>query len=373
MSEEGLRTRCLIDLNAVAYNLGQIRRKIGPKRFITAVIKADAYGHGMYEVAQTLSQYNNLYFAVVTPDEGIRLRKSQPEIPILLLSCLLPNELDAVVESNCIPSIAHLETAEKLNDLGKKLKRKFPVHVETDTGIGRIGPYYTEAAEFIEKLSAYDHLVVEGLFTHFSGSDDDEPFTLEQIKRFNQVSQKLEEKKISIRFRHTANSAAVLKYPQAYYEMVRPGLILYGLYPNESMIQDISLKQAMTIVSKIVHLRQVPSGYTVSYGRTYVTSKPTLIGVVNVGYRNGYDRLCSNKGEALVHGKRVPIIGRVCMDQLMLDVTDIPGIKMEDEVIFAGRQGEGFISLADIARWSSTINYETACTLGSMTKRFYTR
>ncbi len=371
MVEDGLRTQCLIDLEAIAHNYRQIRHKVGPHRIIASVIKADAYGHGVHEVAQVLSRFDNTIFAVATPDEALRLRKTQPDKPILILGCLQPNEVEAIFESDCIPSIAHYDTAEKLNKLACKHNKKIKIHIETDTGIGRIGPFFDEAFSFIKGLGSLSHLIIEGLFTHFSSSDEDPDFTLLQLQRFEKLNQELRENGIHIPIRHTANSAAVIRYPQSYYEMVRPGLMLYGLYPSNTMLQDVSLKQAMTLKSEISHLRHAPSGYTVSYGKTYITNKPTTIATVNVGYRAGYSRLCSNKGEALVHGIKVPIIGRICMDQLMLDVTALDSCKLGDEVIFTGKQKTDFISLAEIADWSSTINYETACTIGSMNRRFY--
>jgi len=371
MVEDGLRTQCLIDLEAIAHNYRQIRQKVGPQRIIAAVIKADAYGHGVHEVAGVLSQFDKTRFAVATPDEGIRLRKTQPKIPILVLGGLRPQEAEAIVESDCIPSVAHIDTAEKLNKLAAKLNKKIKIHIETDTGIGRIGPFYNEALSFIKEVKTFPNLEIEGLFTHYVASDDDPEFTRIQMNRFEQLNHQLQAEGIHIPIRHTANSAAVILYPDTYYEMVRPGLILYGMYPTPQMKNDISLKQAMTLKSVIAHLRHAPAGYTVSYGRTYVTDKPTIIATVNVGYRSGYARLCSNKGMALVHGKRVPIIGRICMDQLMLDVTGIEAPKLGDEVIFTGKQENEFISISEIANWSSTINYESSCTIGSMNRRVY--
>ena len=373
MSDSDFRTRCYIDLKAIQYNYQQIRKLAGPKRQIAAVIKADAYGHGAIEVGQLLSRNANTVLAVATPDEGIRLRKSIPKTPILILSCLRPQEIEAVCLSQCIPSVAHLDTARRLNQLAIKTKKVIPIHVEIDTGMGRIGPYYKEAVDFIDTLSSFSQLSIQGIFTHFSRSDDNPAFTLKQLSRFNQVQQECSANGIQIPIRHTANSAAVINYPQSYYEMLRPGLILYGLYPDDAMKDKIQLKQAMSLSSRIIHLRKAPVQYTVSYGCTFKTRRETLIATVNVGYRNGYDRLGSNQAVALLHGHQVPVIGRICMDQLMLDVTGVVPVKLGDDVVFLGHQGNEFISMSEIALWSKTINYETACTIGSMTQRFYKR
>ncbi len=368
---KGFRTWCEINLSAISYNLQQVRKRIGKNRLIAAVVKADAYGHGIHEVAQSLSKTPQLLFAVATPDEGIALRKTIHDKPILILSCIRPHELDTIIETHCIPTVAHYDVAKKLDVLAKKRKQKIKIHIEVDTGIGRIGPFYSEAVDFIQRIANLSHIEIEGLFTHFSSADEDSRFTQLQLQRFETVLEDLRRVNITIPIKHVSNSAGIIKYPRSYFDMVRPGLMLYGLYPNDSMKKDIPLKQAMSLKSEIVHLRKVKAGYTVSYGRTFITAKPTFIATVNVGYRSGYSRLCSNRGEVLVHGKRVPIIGRVCMDQLMLDVSTVPRTRLGDEVVFLGKQRKDTIGMNEIAHWSSTISYETACTLGSMNKRLY--
>jgi len=368
---ERFRTWCEIDLSAIAFNLQQIRKRVGKNRLIAAVVKADAYGHGIHEVSRFISMVPNLLFAVATLDEAFALRQTITKNNILTLSCLRPYEIDAVIQSKCIPNVSQYDVAKKLDAVAKKCKHNIKIHIEVDTGIGRIGPYYTEAVNFIKKISGLQHIYIEGIFTHFASADKQSHFTKLQIQRFNRVLDNLHQMNIYIPIKHAANSAGIIRYPDSFYNMVRPGLMLYGQYPANSMKLQIQLKQAMSLKSEIIYLKKVPAGFSVSYGRTYITKKPAVIATVSIGYRNGYSRLCSNQARALLKGKRVPVIGRVCMDQLMLDVSTVTDVKVGDQVVFLGQQDNEFISMDEIAKWSSSINYETSCTLGIMNKRIY--
>lgn len=373
MTDDGLRSYCDINLSAIEFNFKQIRTLAGPNRWIAAVVKANAYGHGLPEIVNTLSVFDKTIFAVATPDEVVRFRKSGFTQPLLLLTCLLPHEVDLLGDYDFIPNVAHQETAIKIDCLGKKLNKKIIIQIETDTGIGRIGPFYDSAVKFVSSIKQYNNIDIHYMFTHLAASDEDDVFTKTQLNRFNMVQEELKRNNISIPIYHAANSAGVIQYPDSYYQMVRPGLMIYGLYPDESMSGKIDLHQAMSLYTSISHIREALPGHTVSYGHTFVAWRKTKIATVNVGYRNGFNRLLSNNGYALVRGGKVPIIGRICMDQLMVDVTDVPDVQLGDQVVFAGKQGDQFISLSEISRRSSTINYETACTLGSMNQRFYSR
>ncbi|MDI6783369.1 MAG: alanine racemase [bacterium] len=371
MSEPLPRTWCEIDLSALNHNLLQIRKKVGPRRKIIAVIKADAYGHGALAVAQLAHQLNIPYLGLATIDEAIALRQQGIKTPILLLSCCQNYEVDAVVEYQFIPNVCTLEVGKKLNQFAAKKKLTLLFHTEIDTGIGRVGAFYPEAGKLINQLAQYPQLRLNGVFTHFASADDNPEFTALQFKRYQKTLAELAAAKIQVPFRHVANSATVLSYPKMYLDGVRPGLIIYGLYPARSMQRLADLQSAMSLKSRVIYLKRAKPGRTISYGRTYITKKNTTIATISAGYRNGYPRLLSNLGEVLIHGNRVPIIGRICMDQFMVDVTRIPNVQLGDEVVLFGNQGKNQIEIDEVAQWASTISYEIVCSVGRLNKRVY--
>ncbi|MFB3897823.1 MAG: alanine racemase [bacterium] len=365
------RTWCEVDLNAISNNLAQIRSKIGKQRNLIAVIKADAYGHGAIEVAKLAQKVNAKYLGLATYDEAIALRQKGIKTPILVLSCCQTYEIDAVIEYQLTPNICDYTVGKKLSLAASKQKTKLNFHTEIDTGIGRVGAYYSEAANLIQQLTHLPALQLQGVFTHFASADEDRDFTFLQFKRYQKVLTELEQNGITVPFRHVANSASVLSYPELYLDGARPGLIIYGLYPAKSMQRKAKLIEAMSFKSRVIYLKHALPGRTISYGRTYITNRNTTIATISVGYRTGYPRLLSNHGDVLIHGKRVPIIGRICMDQLMVDVTKIPNIKLGDEVVLFGKQDKGCIGIDEVAQKASTISYDIICAVGRLNHRIY--
>jgi alanine racemase len=369
--EPPIRTWCEVDLAAILNNLKQIRSKIGKQRNLVAVIKADAYGHGAVEVAQLSQKVKAKYLGLATYDEAIALRQKGIKTPILVLSCCQANEIDAVIEYRLTPSICDYTVGKKLNVAAAKYKTKIYFHTEIDTGIGRVGAYFLEAPSLIQQLTSLPQLGLEGVFTHFASADDDRDFTFLQFKRYQKVLADIQKNKIVVPFRHVANSASVLSYPELYLDGARPGLIIYGLSPAASMRRKAKLIEAMSLKSRVIYLKQALPGRTISYGRTYITNRKTTIATISTGYRNGYPRSLSNQGEVLIHGKRAPIIGRICMDQLMVDVTKISDVKLGDEVVLFGKQGNNFIGIDEVAKKAATISYEIICSVGRLDKRIY--
>ncbi|MFH1238960.1 MAG: alanine racemase, partial [bacterium] len=346
-----------IDLGALSHNIKAIEEKIGPETQILAMVKADAYGHGVIEVVRTLltdhtsPKPSPAMLGVALIEEGIQLREAGfTDVPILLLGSIYPWEnFREVVKYNLTPTICSFEAAQSLAKATQSAAKKSGIHIKIDTGMGRIGISPYSSLSLIEKIAAMETLVIEGIYTHFPAADNDPDFTERQISDFNKILKKLEEAGIKIPLKHIANSAAILKYKKSHFNMIRPGLSLYGLAPFATAFKQIELKPLMSLRTKVVYLKKVPIRASISYGRTFVTRRESMIATIPIGYADGYNRLLSNKGEVLIHGERAPVVGRVCMDMCMIDVTDISRVKVGDEVVLMGAQGEERISADDIA------------------------
>lgn len=350
-----------IDPNAISHNLNQIKNIIEPEgSSVLAVIKDNAYGHCAVEVAHTIEPYVRM-FGVATVEEALQLHQANIKTPVLVFCCILPEQSDDVVRYDITQTVCDLHTCEVLSDSAKHLEKKARVHVKVDTGMGRIGVTCDKAVELIKKITQLPYLVVDGIFTHFAVADTDENYTKLQIEQFNMVLSALKDTGINIPIRHAANSAGILNFPSSYYDMVRPGIALYGLYPCENPYQKIDLKPALSLKTRIVYLKELNAGQSISYGRTYITGKPTKIATLAVGYGHGYSRKLSNNSEVLVRGKRAQITGVICMDQCLCDVTDIPNVSVGDEVVLIGRQGDQEITADEIAGKIGTISYEVLC------------
>jgi len=371
-------TKVTISLKAIKNNVDTIRRKIGKGVKILACVKTDAYGHGIEKVSKAIQKKVD-YFGIASIDEGAILRKIGIKLPILVLNCILPEDAKEVVNHNLSQTLCSLDIAYALDKEASKKNKKVKVHIDIDTGMGRIGISQPDTMDFIRKVSKLNNLIIEGIYTHFPSADDNGNFTHKQIKIFGQVLKKIKAIGIDIPIKHTANSAAIMNFPKSYFNMVRPGLMLYGYYPSTNVKKTVKLKPAFSLMTKIVCLRKLPKGTTISYGRTFTTKRPSLIATLPIGYGEGYSRALSNKGEVLVQGKRVPVVGRVCMDQLVIDVTKIPNVKTGDEVILIGGQtphqnkfGAGQeITVEEVAELAGTIPYEIVCMVGKKTKREY--
>ncbi len=370
-------TRAEIDLGAIEHNLGELRRLLGPDVRIMAVVKADGYGHGAVEVARVALEAGASWLGVAFIDEGAALRREGITAPILLLGHTDPADTPLLFEYCLRPTICDLKTAQLFNEEFLSLGRSWPVHLKIDTGMGRIGVAAAESGELITALSHLPGLELEGIFTHLSSADDEEgaAFTAGQLRLFENAAAGARERGVTVPLYHAANSAAALLYPQSRYNLVRIGIALYGYYPSPWVQQQTAarLQPAMSLKSKIVFLKEVPPRTPLSYGRTYHTADSATIATVPVGYGDGYHRGLSNCGRVLVRGQRAPVVGRICMDQTMIDVSRIKGAAPGDEVILYGGRGPERIAVEEVAGLLGTINYELLCSIGKRVPRSYIR
>ncbi len=366
-------TRVEIDLDSIAYNIHQIRKKVGNKTKIMAVMKANAYGHGAVEVAKVAIDAGAQWLAVALVEEAIQLREAGIQSPILILGSTPPDQVHEVIKYNLSQTVCSRELIETLSNEAQSWNQTAKVHIKVDTGLGRLGIFPEEVAAFVKESSCLEGIEIEGIFTHFSVADEDKAFTELQIKKFKEVISNLEREKIHIPLKHAANSAAVVGFASSYFNLVRPGIILYGLYPSPEMNRTIPLKPAMSFKTKITYLKRVPAGYSLSYDRTFTTKRKSLIAILPVGYADGYPRALSNKGEVLIKGKRAPVVGMICMDMTLVDVTHIPDVKVGDEVVLFGKQNGAQISADEIASKSGLINYEILCGISKRVPRIYKR
>lgn len=339
-----------------------------------AVVKANAYGHGMLKICNVCLEEKVEYFGVASLDEALSIREQNIKTPILILG-YVPSEYAQIAVQNDISStVFNFDTAKALSEAAVKTGQKAKVHVKIDTGMGRLGFYPDENnLEIIRKIASLPGIYLEGVFTHFATADaGDKTFAYEQLKKFNWFTKRLEDYGIEIPLKHSSNSAALIDIPEARFDMIRAGIILYGLYPSAEVKREkINIIPVMRLKSKISFIKVLPPGHTVSYGRTYCCSSPTKVATVPIGYADGYSRLLSNKVWAVVRGVKVPLIGTVCMDQCMFDVTEVEGVKEGDEVILFGRKEDG-ITADDLASIIGTINYEVVSCIGPRVCRVYT-
>ena len=362
-----------IDLNALRHNLLAIRKWVGPQIKILGIVKADAYGHGDYEVSRVLLNNGVEMLGIAILEEGIQLRDEGIKAPLLLLGGIFEEQIDSIMHYDLIPTVYDLKLAEVLSKKATYFNKKLKVHVYVDTGMGSIGVKYDKAVEFVKFVKNMKNLFIEGIFTHCSSSDEkDSAFTNLQIKKFRDVLTALDSMKVCIPLRHMANSGAILGYPEAYFNMVRPGLSLYGLYSSEDISRDIGIRPVMSFKTRIIHIKNMESGDVVGYGRTYRITKPTRVATLPLGYDDGYNRLFSNQGEVIIRGKKASIVGRVCMDQCFIDVTNIKDVSVGDEVVLYGSQAQESIPIESIAKQLNTIPYEVTCSISKRVPRIYT-
>jgi len=361
-------TVAIIDLDALEYNFRQIRRLVATDVKILVTVKADAYGHGILEVSKRLSVCKVDYLGVASVDEAIFLRKAGIDLPILVMGMIFAHQAKAVLDYNLTQTICSYEVAEALNRIAVRCNRKAYVHIKVDTGMGRLGVAVNEAEDFVKRVNKLRYLYIEGIFTHFPCADNDERFTKGQIRKFSRLVDNLARQGIDIPFKHAANSMGVLGYREGHFNLIRPGLIVYGLYPKERL--NIKLKPVLSLKSKVVFLKSVKKGTPLSYGHTYVTGRDTTIATVPIGYADGYSRHLSNKASVLIKNKCFPVVGTICMDQILVD-TGKAGIKIGDEVILIGSHAGKRISAEEIAYLSGTIPYEVVCQIGQRVPRVY--
>lgn len=368
------RVTAEIDLDAVAYNIKNIRKKVKKETMIMGVVKADAYGHGAVEVSKVLLYNGADWLGVAMIDEAVQLRKNNIMVPILILGYTPEAEIEDVVRYDIIQTVFSYEMAKMVSNAAVKLGKIAKIHIKVDTGMGRIGFIPEEnIGDEVLKISKLPNVEINGIFTHFSTSDEkDKTFTKLQYDRFKYAIDEIEKKEINIPVKHCANSAAIMDFDDLGFNMVRAGIILYGMYPSdEVMKENLSLKPVMSIKTHISYVKKVGKNVPVSYGRTYYTDKESVIATVPVGYADGYIRKMQNGGRVIVNGHYANIVGRVCMDQFMIDITDIPNVSSGDEVILMGSDGKLSITAEEIANVLDTINYEVVCMIGKRVPREY--
>ncbi|MFH1339102.1 MAG: alanine racemase [Candidatus Omnitrophota bacterium] len=357
-----------VDLSALDFNFRQVKRIIGKETRVMAVAKCDAYGHGLLPVAERLVRLGADYLGVASIDEAVILRKNKIKAPILILGNILGRDTGPIFDYQLSQTVSEYGLAARLNQEARRAGKVVKVHIEVDTGMGRLGVLYREAFDFVGKVNRLSNLSIEGLFTHFPCADCDPEFTRYQIEIFSQLIRDLKKNGIRVPLCHAANSMGVIGYPRSHFNLVRPGLMLYGLYPKAGL--NIKLKPVMSLKTRIIHLKHMPPGQGISYGRNYITKKETSVVILPIGYGDGYPRNLSNRADVLIKGRRFMISGAICMDQIMVDVGDLR-VKVGDEAIFIGSQGKNSISAEELARLSGTIPYEIVCGIGSRVPRVY--
>ncbi len=368
--------RARIDLTAIRHNVCQLKAKCRSQVTFMAVVKADGYGHGAVEVARAALESGAQWLGVARLHEAVELRHAGIMAPILIFGYVPPEQVPKLLALALSTTVYNLEMATALSEAAVSLGKPLNVHVKIDTGMGRVGLISNHALDETLQIAKLEGIRIEGVYTHFASADSrsefDQAYTRQQIDRFEQVCATLLQKGIDPGIRHAANSAGIIEYKRAHLDMVRAGISLYGLYPSGDIDPgSIALMPAMSLEATITSVREVPKGFKVSYGMTYETKKATRLASVPAGYADGYSRLLSSKGEMLVHGKRAPICGRVCMDQTLIDVGHIQGVKPGDTATLIGTQNGESVTADDLARLTRTINYEVVSSLTSRVGRVY--
>lgn len=364
-----------INLDAVMHNLEKMHTLIKDDTKIIAVIKTDGYGHGAVPIAKKIENLPYLWgFAVATQQEGTILRRNGIEKPILILGHSFEEEFERIVEDDLQPAIFTYDSAKTLSETANRLGKTAKIHIKIDTGMSRIGYQVNEtSADEIARTAELANLKIEGVFTHFAKADEtDKTHVHGQIACYQKMLEMIEERGVKVPLKHCSNSAGIIDLPEVNMDAVRAGIILYGLLPSDEVKKErISLEPVMTLKSKVIHIKTLEKGRTISYGGTYEVTHTQRIATIPVGYGDGYPRSLSNKGYVLIHGKKAPICGRICMDQFMADVTDIPEASLGDEVTLIGKDGSETLSMDKLGELSGRFNYEFACDLGKRIPRVF--
>lgn len=371
------RVRANIDLDAFSHNLNEIERVIDPNTKVIAVIKTDGYGHGAIPLAHMMESRDDIWgYAVATVEEGMALRRAGMKKSILILGYTFPEQFPEIVSHDLTPAVFSYDTAELFSEEACRQGKNLKIHIKLDTGMSRIGfQICQDNADEIAQIAELPNIVIEGIFTHFAKADEtDKDFTKMQAESYQRMIQWLKDREIEIPIRHISNSAGIVDLPEYNLNLVRAGIILYGLWPSDEVCKEnIDLRPLLSLKSHLVHVKTLEAGRSISYGGTFRTDTEKRIATVPVGYGDGYPRSLSNKGYVLIRGKRAPICGRVCMDQFMVDVTDIPEAKPGDEVTLIGTDGTDQITMEELGELSGRFNYEFACDLGKRIPRVYYR
>lgn len=356
------RTYASVDLSAIENNINELKKKLKKGVLTLATVKADAYGHGAVGVAVDIQSMVD-YFGIAELGEAVELREAGVEKPILVLSYTSPYQYETLIQNELTQTIFNYDDAVALSSAAVKLNKIARVHIAIDTGMSRIGFFCNdESVETVKRINDLPNIYIEGIFSHYACADcPDKTTTEKQTKLFKDFNEKLFDRGIKIPIKHICNSAGSLTLEEQF-DMVRLGLVMYGLYPDDCVNDgSLNLKPAMKIVSHVIHVKEVPAGSGVSYGHTFFSQRPTKIATICIGYADGYSRQFSNKGKVLINGEFANVIGRVCMDQLMVDVTDLKNVNVGDEVVILGEDGNNKITAEELAQMTGTINYEIIC------------
>jgi len=368
-------TFACIDLGALAHNVAQVRSRLSPACAVLAVVKANAYGHGAVTVTKTLQGLGITRFGVATVEEGAALRAASIDAAILVMGAVTAEEFPDLIAARLTPVLYRPDMVQRFAmalDRHAPDGPRYPVHLKVDTGMGRLGIRLSQLREAVTQPALAGRLHLEGLMSHLADADNQDPaYTHIQIREFEEATALLTSEGRLPPLVHLANSAAILTHPSSHYRLVRPGIMLYGYHTLPALPPDVSLQPVLSWQTTVAHLRTVETGSSVSYNRTFVAKRRSRIAVLPVGYADGYNRLLSNRGFVLVGGKRVPVVGRVCMDMTMIDVTDCPGVEIGDPVMLIGRQEQELISADHMAVWLQTVPYEVLCAIGSRVPRLY--
>ena len=369
------RVKAIISLDAIAYNFEEMHKRVRKDTQIVAVIKANGYGHGAEAIARMVEGYDYIWgFAVATDEEALQLRGIGVQKPILILGLVFPDYYKELIEQNVRITVSEYSTAAEISALASQLGRTAMIHLALDTGMTRIGfRDCAESVEVIQRIQQLPHIKIEGMFTHFSRADEyDLSPAVVQMNRYQNFADKLQQAGVEIPLLHCSNSAGIMRLPEANMSLVRAGITVYGIYPSNEVERELlPLKPAMELKSHITYVKDVEAEVGISYGATYVTDQKRRVATIPVGYADGFARGLSNKSYVLIHGQKAPILGRICMDQFMVDVTDIPDARRGDEVTLIGRDGEEFISIETLGDISGRFSYEFACEVSPRVPRVY--
>lgn len=366
-----------IDLDAIEYNMEMMKKNIDEGVKILSVIKSDGYGHGALQVAKFLAGKDYIWgYAVAALDEGMILRKGGITKPVLVMGCIFPEQWEEMLVHEIHMTVYDSDTARRVSDLAVKMDRKAYIHLKIDTGMSRLGfPVGEDSVSRILEISRMPGLVIEGMYTHFARADEtDKTDARRQLKEFLEMKERLLALGVRAAYYHCANSAGIIDLKEANLDLVRAGIATYGLYPSDEVKKElVPLRPAMELVSHVVHVKWVEAGTPVSYGGTFVTARRTRIATIPVGYGDGYPRSLSNKGYVLIHGKKAPILGRVCMDQFMVDVTEIEETAFGDPVTLVGRNGGVCVTVEELSDLAEKLRYEFICNFGKRVPREFLR
>jgi alanine racemase len=367
-----LPTYATVNLAALAHNLSRIKRYLSPGCEVMAIVKANAYGHGAIETAQSLSRQGIGQFAVASLDEGIALRQAGLSASIVVLGALFEEQVFDLITHRLTPVVSDGHILPALAKAVRSQQAPYSIHLKVETGMGRLGFTPEELLAVLENPLLHGPLKVEGMMTHLADADGaDNTFTEHQLTAFQAILNKIRRRGLTLPLVHAANSAAIVRFPDAHFSLVRPGIMLYGYHTLPASIPDPDLRPVLSLHTTVAQLRTIPKGCSVSYNGTFVAKRQTRIAVLPIGYADGYSRQLSHRGSVLIQGRRVPIVGLVCMDMIMVDVTDIAPVQVGQTVTLIGQQGEESIWADEVATWIGTIPYEVLCGIGSRVPRLY--